>query len=118
MARCFGMEAQGEVMNIATVRLNNELQAQRVQIQAIDPQRFELYKTMLLGAEIRGDLEANPRPVMLRCWKNAGIAMEACKQPEHRFPMVHCSQCGKGFGPGDSGFSDCKDHQHLAVVED
>ena len=27
-----------------------------------------------------------------------------------RFPETFCSQCGKGFGPGDSGYSHC--HQH------
>lgn len=30
-----------------------------------------------------------------------------------RFPEVWCSQCGKGFGPGNSGFSHC--HQHRAA---
>lgn len=29
------------------------------------------------------------------------------------FDNVYCSQCGQCFGPGDSGFSHCKDHQHL-----
>jgi hypothetical protein len=48
--------------------------------------------------------------------KYAETMLAAMKAP--RFPMVHCSQCGKGFGPGDSGFSHCKDHQHLKVVED
>jgi hypothetical protein len=27
-----------------------------------------------------------------------------------RFALVHCSQCGQSFGPGDSGFSHCDDH--------
>lgn len=35
-----------------------------------------------------------------------------------KFVMVRCSQCGKGFGPGNEGFSHCKHHEHLAVVED
>ena len=30
-----------------------------------------------------------------------------------RFPDVVCSQCGQGFGPGDMGFSHCKDHALL-----
>lgn len=25
--------------------------------------------------------------------------------------MVSCSQCGQSFGPGDSGYSACKDHR-------
>lgn len=27
-----------------------------------------------------------------------------------RFQETFCSQCGHGFGPGDSGFSHCSDH--------
>jgi hypothetical protein len=29
-----------------------------------------------------------------------------------RFPNVSCSQCGKDFGPGDHGYSHCKDHKN------
>lgn len=28
-----------------------------------------------------------------------------------RFANVSCSQCGREFGPGDSGYSHCKDHE-------
>jgi hypothetical protein len=35
------------------------------------------------------------------------------KQP--RFLAVYCSACGQCFGPGESGFSHCKDHQHLTA---
>ena len=27
-----------------------------------------------------------------------------------KFPNVSCSQCGRDFGPGNSGFSDCRSH--------
>lgn len=30
-----------------------------------------------------------------------------------RFPEVSCSQCGQSFGPGDNGFSHCKNHAGL-----
>lgn len=30
--------------------------------------------------------------------------------PAPRFANVSCSQCGKEFGPGDSGFSHCENH--------
>lgn len=39
-------------------------------------------------------------------------------QGQARFPMVSCSQCGRGFGPGEHGFSSCQSHAHLEVVED
>lgn len=31
-----------------------------------------------------------------------------------KFDEVSCSQCGRTFGPGDYGFSRCKDHAYLA----
>lgn len=31
-----------------------------------------------------------------------------------RFAVTYCSQCGNAFGPGDEGFSDCRDHQRAA----
>lgn len=31
-----------------------------------------------------------------------------------KFQNVYCSQCGQGFGPGDSGFSHCQDHSASA----
>jgi hypothetical protein len=32
-----------------------------------------------------------------------------------RFPKTYCSQCGREFGPGDSGFSRCSDHQAAEI---
>jgi hypothetical protein len=44
-----------------------------------------------------------------------GPASEADQSP--RYPMVYCSQCGGGFGPGDEGFSDCRYHcSYLRLV--
>lgn len=28
-----------------------------------------------------------------------------------RFPQTWCSSCGEEFGPGDSGYSHCEDHE-------
>ena len=28
----------------------------------------------------------------------------------YKYQQVFCSQCGQGFGPGDNGFSSCRDH--------
>jgi hypothetical protein len=33
-----------------------------------------------------------------------------------RFQRVYCSQCGRGFGPRDNGFSSCVSHAHLRGV--
>lgn len=35
-----------------------------------------------------------------------------------RFAQTYCSQCGGEFGPGNSGFSDCSEHQHLSTFTD
>lgn len=31
-----------------------------------------------------------------------------------KFDKTHCSQCGGEFGPGDSGFSHCDQHEQLS----
>lgn len=40
----------------------------------------------------------------------AALASERAKQAEPKFAHVYCSQCGGEFGPGNHGYSDCKDH--------
>lgn len=37
---------------------------------------------------------------------------------EAKFQNVSCSQCGKGFGPGDSGYSHCSDHKGRTPVDE
>jgi hypothetical protein len=32
--------------------------------------------------------------------------------PEAKFENVYCSQCGREFGPGNHGYSHCKDHKN------
>lgn len=34
----------------------------------------------------------------------------------HRFAIRSCSQCGKDFGPGDRGFSNCTSHLGLPIL--
>ncbi|TIT90357.1 MAG: hypothetical protein E5W41_00060 [Mesorhizobium sp.] len=36
------------------------------------------------------------------------------EQRAPKFPATFCSQCGRGFGPGDHGFSHCEDDQTKA----
>lgn len=31
--------------------------------------------------------------------------------PRPRFAKTYCSQCGQEFGPGDSGYSHCDQHE-------
>ncbi|MFA5901033.1 MAG: hypothetical protein WC829_18185 [Hyphomicrobium sp.] len=42
-----------------------------------------------------------------------GAGLLACDPSMPRYLDIGCSQCGKKFGPGDHGFSDCIDHDHL-----
>lgn len=41
--------------------------------------------------------------------------LDASRQP--RFACVSCSQCGNTFGPGDAGFSDCREHRRQFASE-
>jgi len=40
-------------------------------------------------------------------------AVEPAKPPAYKYPETFCSQCGGEFGPGNEGFSHCKNHKHL-----
>ena len=62
------------------------------------------------GAEKGMDMQVEMRELYVKRMTKA--------MPIPKFEMVRCSQCGKGFGPGNEGFSHCKHHEHLAVVED
>lgn len=42
--------------------------------------------------------------------------VEEDKSP--RFDKTYCSQCGGGFGPGEHGYSDCRDHENITKLED
>jgi len=33
-----------------------------------------------------------------------------------KFQNVSCSQCGEDFGPGDHGFSYCKNHRNRVLI--
>ena len=33
-----------------------------------------------------------------------------------KFSNVSCSQCGKGFGPGNHGYSHCEDHREKPLI--
>lgn len=64
---------------------------------------------------------------ILKCMIREYMALAVIQQEERsvlpvptepKFPMVYCSSCGQGFGPGDHGFSHCGNHKHLPVIED
>lgn len=44
-------------------------------------------------------------------------ANRICERQRGRFSAVHCSQCGRGFGPGDAGFSHCAANKHLKAID-
>ena len=43
----------------------------------------------------------------------AALPVASQMQPVAKFPNVSCSQCHQEFGPGDSGFSHCRDHAFM-----
>ena len=65
-------------------------------------------QTLLQGRPYRNAASTDVRET----WKRFGWT------PTPRFPMVYCSQCGKGFGPGNEGFSDCRQHAGMQVKEE
>ena len=34
---------------------------------------------------------------------------------KYKFEKTTCSQCGRSFGPGDSGYSHCEDHAQVKI---
>lgn len=52
----------------------------------------------------------NPKTTLTRfaVW---GINSTIFLAPKPRFENVSCSQCGRDFGPGNSGFSSCTSHK-------
>jgi len=44
--------------------------------------------------------------------------VETAPSQGKQHPMVYCSQCGRGFGPGNHGFSHCGNHKGLRVIEE
>lgn len=63
------------------------------------------------GEDIKWILEASPA-IVEECLRQRIKALEAGQEDKKpRFGMVHCSQCGGGFGPGDYGYSHCEDHE-------
>jgi hypothetical protein len=38
----------------------------------------------------------------------------SCRERRPRFAETFCSSCGRGFGPGNHGFSHCSDHAGTA----
>ena len=43
-------------------------------------------------------------------------ALESLPVMTPQFDNVSCSQCGRSFGPGDSGFSHCRNHASIHPV--
>jgi len=33
-----------------------------------------------------------------------------------KFKTTYCSSCGSAFGPGNSGYSHCKDHEFIKSI--
>jgi hypothetical protein len=45
--------------------------------------------------------------------KDMGAYLINYEMRPERFPKTSCSQCGREFGPGNHGFSDCSHHTYL-----
>lgn len=65
-------------------------------------------QSLLQGRPYRNSVETDVRET----WKSFGWT------PKAKFSAVGCSQCGQMFGPGDSGFSHCRDHAGMRPAEE
>jgi hypothetical protein len=62
------------------------------------------------GGPDRICLVAEARGEYSRCQGECAYAERRKPHEQPRFANVSCSQCGQDFGPGNHGFSHCKDH--------
>jgi hypothetical protein len=64
--------------------------------------------TRVLQSEVYAKLDERERAECDELIRR-GLGRESSEQP--RFANVSCSQCGQDFGPGNHGYSHCKDHR-------
>ena len=58
------------------------------------------------------------KPLGLSHTKFDDMHYDAKKKKWFKFKMVYCSHCGRGFGPGDQGYSHCEHHRGKKVIEE
>lgn len=58
------------------------------------------------------DSQNEPTPIQwpTDTWLQKRLVFLKKKSP--KFETIFCSQCGQEFGPGDHGYSHCRDHRH------
>ncbi|WP_258181450.1 hypothetical protein [Burkholderia multivorans] len=81
----------------------------------------EMARALRFALDSMPDKTSGTRIVLEAALLNAGL-LEISK-PGPRFENVSCSSCGQDFGPGDEGFSSCKDHadrrvRHIRICGD
>lgn len=67
-----------------------------------------------------------PGPRLLLALTPFGISVDVTQEPSMaevaarapKFPETFCSQCGGAFGPGDHGYSHCRDHRVATITPD
>lgn len=74
--------------------------ADRMQTKFGSPNEgFDWIRCLAYAAEEAGNDYPSPKAISL-----------AEKWEKAKFGNTSCSQCGKWFGPGESGYSHCQDH--------
>lgn len=61
-------------------------------------------------ARLMDNMDADNRPELFHQFHKLHSEGAPAPAPGGKFPEVWCSQCGRSFGPGNHGFSHCKDH--------
>ena len=71
-----------------------------------EPEVYARYCHLLAIAKAASPAAVAPRFKLPMIYAHAG----------YRFANIECSACGEAFGPGDAGYSHCRDHKGLRAV--
>ena len=85
----------------------------RILFTSAEQRLFEL-STLIIAASLKWtgeDEERNPKLKIIRTLAALAINPNYPDAKPPKYDKVYCSQCGDEFGPRDSGYSRCSDHQ-------
>lgn len=106
---------------------NDKPQEHNARVIAASPDA--LLALEMIAAEDDAAWQRTKRPLLtsgVRAMLDAALIKAGRKEAPKRSPRfenVSCSGCGQDFGPGDEGFSSCKDHadrrvRHIRICGD
>lgn len=102
--------AEASPLSLTTPALLAEVDALTLRIARCETRARDVTLVHQLAARLR---TASMAPARNRERLEGMLVLDL---PKARFANVICSNCGRAFGPGDSGFSHCQSHRHLRAL--